>query len=107
MTALRDAECKSFGCRSDSSQSGFGHVVVRSLITAGKSTPGRLITGGVMVLSTVVLRRMMVFSGVMPRCEERDSWNGFVLASQGRTSRSPTPSSRQGRDDPPRRNGEW
>ena len=81
-------------------------IVVRSLIAGWKSTPEVWVTAGVMVLSAVELRRMMVFSGVMPRCEVRDSRNGSVLAPQGRTSRSPTPSSRQGRHDPPRRNEE-
>src|SRR3954447_23494609 len=78
-------------------------LVVRSLIAGWKSTPGVSLTAGVMVLSAVGFRRMMVFSGVMPRCEVRDSRNGSVRAPQGRIRGHRH--HRPGRDDydPPRR----
>jgi hypothetical protein len=56
-------------------------TVVRCLIARRKSTPDDLVAAGVMVLSAVEVRRMMAFSDVAPRCEDRDE-RGLLIRSR-------------------------
>jgi hypothetical protein len=70
------------------------HSVVRSLIAGGVSTPPLKRHCRGHGSSAVAVRRMMVFSGAASQCEERDVGNASVSYPRGRTSRSPTRSSR-------------